>query len=147
MRRMLRMALIIGTALGCASAWALDFRSMSEASVLYDAPSRQAKPLFIIARDTPVEAVVSLEGWVKVRDADGSIAWVERRALAERRTVIVTAARAQIRAQPDTNAPVAFEAEQSVLLEFVEAGPLGWAMVKHRDGDSGYVRVSEVWGL
>ena len=141
-------AVFAGLTLLAAPAWALEFRSVAEdGAVLFDAPSQKAKPLFIVARGTPVEAVVNLEGWVKVRDAAGDLAWIERKSLAEKRMLIVTAKTAEVRTQADAGAPLVFEAERDVLLEFVEAGPLGWAKVRHRDGQSGFVRVSQVWGL
>ena len=131
-----------------APAWALEFRSVAETGgVLFDAPSQKARPLFIIVRDTPVEVVVSLEGWVKVRDAAGDLAWLEKKSLVEKRTLIVTAKSAEVRSQADSGAPLVFEADKDVLLEFVEPGPLGWAKVRHRDGQSGFVRTSQVWGL
>jgi SH3-like domain-containing protein len=128
-------------------AWALDYLSVAEAAALYDAPSQKARPLFAIAAGTPVEAVVSLDAWVKVRDAKGDLAWIEKRNLSQKRTVIVRADRAQVRAQADDKAPLAFEAEKDVVLEWVEAGPLGWARVRHRDGQGGFVKASQVWGL
>jgi SH3-like domain-containing protein len=129
------------------SSWALEFRSVTEAAVLYDAPSRQAKRLFVMARQTPVEVVVSVEGWTKVRDAAGDIAWIEKRLLSSQRTLIVAAPRCEVRADPDAKATAVFEAEKDVVLELVEAGPPGWAKVRHRDGQSGFVRVTQVWGL
>ena len=130
-----------------ASAGALDFRSMAEPAVMYDAPSAKARPLFVTTRYTPVEVVVALEGWLKVRDASGGLAWVERRLVAEQRTVAVKLARAQIRAQAEDSAPLVFEAEKDVVLELVEAAPPGWAKVKHHDGQRGYVRANQIWGL
>ena len=131
-----------------APAWALEFRSVAETGgVLFDAPSQKARPLFIIVRDTPVEVVVSLEGWGKVRDAAGDLAWLEKKSLVEKRTLIVTAKSAEVRSQADSGAPLVFEADKDVLLEFVEPGPLGWAKVRHRDGQSGFVRTNQVWGL
>ena len=53
---------------------AIEFRSINAATVLYDAPSARGGKLFVIKRDTPVEVVVSLEGWSKVRDAQGGLA-------------------------------------------------------------------------
>ena len=44
---------------------------------MYDAPSRQARQQFVIARHTPVEVVRSQTGWVKVREPGGMLAWVE----------------------------------------------------------------------
>ncbi|MBZ0143007.1 MAG: hypothetical protein KJZ92_11640 [Rhodocyclaceae bacterium] len=114
---------------------------------MFDAPSQKARPLFLVARGTPVEVVVSLGEWIKVRDAAGDLAWVERPALAEKRMLIVTAATAEVRGQADAAAALVFEAEKDVLLEFVEPGPPGWAKVRHRDGQSGFVRASQVWGL
>ena len=131
-----------------APAWALEFRSVAENGVvLFDAPSQKARPLYIIVRDTPVEVVVSLEGRVKVRDVAGDLAGMEKKSLAEKRMLIVTAKTAEVRVQAEAGAPLVFEADKDVLLEFVEAGPLGWAKVRHRDGPSGFVRSNQVWGL
>lgn len=129
------------------NAQALDYRSVSEAAVLYDAPSQKAKPLFVIAPATPVEVIVSLDAWVKVRDMKGDLAWIERRQLADQRTLQVRAGGAQIRNEASDNAKLAFEAEADVVVEFVEAGPVGWAKVRHRDGAQGYVKASQIWGL
>lgn len=129
------------------AAAALDYRSVSEAAVLYDAPSQKARPLFVVAAGTPVEAIVSLDAWVKVRDAKGDLAWVERRLLADQRKLQVRGARAQVRTEADEAAPLVFEAEPDVLLDLVEPGPAGWVKVRHRDGQQGYVKVGQVWGL
>lgn len=114
---------------------------------MFDAPSQKARPLFVVARGTPVEVIVSIEGWTKVRDAVGDLAWVEKTALAEKRMLIVTAPSAEVRNQADGSAGIAFEAEKDVLLELIEPGPAGWAKVRHRDGQSGFVRANQVWGL
>jgi SH3-like domain-containing protein len=129
---------------------ALDYRSVGEAAVLFDAPSQKAKPLFVIAPGTPVEVVVSLDAWVKVRDQKGDLAWIERRQLADKRTLQVRAGGAQIRVEASDNAKLAFEAETDVVLELLEPGqnvPLGWARVRHRDGAQGFVKATQVWGL
>ena len=126
---------------------ALDYRSVSETAVLYDAPSQKAKPVFAIAAGTPVEMVVTLAAWVKVRDAKGDLAWIEQRQLAEQRTVQVRTERAQVRANAEDAAALIFEAEPDVLLEIIEPAPAGWAKVRHRDGQQGFVKASQVWGL
>ncbi|MBK7677552.1 MAG: SH3 domain-containing protein [Candidatus Accumulibacter sp.] len=126
---------------------AIEYRTVDAAAVLYDAPSQRGSRLFVVRRGTPVELVVNLEGWSKVRDADGGLAWIEARYLAKRRTVIVTAVRAQIRQTADESAPVVFEAEKSVSLVYLEAAPGGWAKVRHREGQVGFVRASQVWGF
>jgi SH3-like domain-containing protein len=67
--------------------------------------------------------------------------------LAERRTVLVTAAVADVRARAEDAAPLAFQAQAGVVLEVIEVGPSGWARVRHADGASGYVRITQVWGI
>jgi SH3-like domain-containing protein len=130
-----------------AAAFAIEFRSVDAATVLYDAPSVKGKPLYVIKRFTPVEPVVSLEGWTKVRDAEGGLAWIEKKHLSEQRTVLVTVSRAQVRREANEDAQLVFEADKSVALEFLEPVAGGWAKVRHRDGQSGFVRANQVWGL
>lgn len=142
-------------ALSASAAWGADFLStVDAATVLYDAPSARAKPLFVLGRDTPLEVIVPVEGWTKVRDVGGTIGWVERRNLGERRSLVVRVPVADVRANPDEAAAPAFRAEHGVLLELAEpasgatstATP-GWVKVRHRDGQSGFVRISQVFGL
>jgi hypothetical protein len=54
---------------------------------------------------------------------------------------------ADVRQRPEDAAPLAFQAQQGVVLDLVEAGVPGWAQVRHADGASGFVRISQVWGL
>lgn len=123
-----------------------EFRSVAEpAAILYDAPSTKSKKLFVVSHGYPVEVVVVVEGWTKVRDASGDLTWIESRHLTDRRTVVVTAPVAEVREAADDNATVVFQARQSVLLELLEIAG-GWLRVRHRDGQAGFVRASQVWG-
>lgn len=115
--------------------------------MLYDAPSRMADRLFVASRGYPFEVLVRLDQWTKVRDVGGEVAWVENRALGERRTVMVNVAAADVRAAPDPQSPLVFEALSPVLLEVLEPPAQGWVRVRHRDGLSGYARVADLWGI
>jgi SH3-like domain-containing protein len=126
---------------------ALDYRSIAEAAPMFDAPSAKSKPLFVVLAGTPVELVVSLEGWSKVRDSRGDLAWIEKRYLTEKRNVMVRFDRVQVRAAAEDSAALVFEAERDVVLELLEAAPGGWVKVRHRDGQSGFVKAPQVWGL
>ena len=126
---------------------AAEFRSVQDnAAVLYDAPSRQATPLFVVSRSYPLEVIVNLEAWVKVRDHAGALTWVEKMALSDKRMVLVTAPSAEARLRPEDGAPAVFSAAQNVALELVEIAPNGWLRVRHSDGAAGFVRAASVWG-
>lgn len=141
------LVLILFAAVGIAPAAALDFRSVSEnAAVLYDAPSAKANKLYIVNNGYPLEVVVAVEGWIKVRDVSGDLAWVESKNLTDRRTVMVKVPLAQVRQSADDNAPVVFQAQQNVILDLVEATSGGWLRVRHRDGQTGFVKAGQVWG-
>jgi SH3-like domain-containing protein len=114
--------------------------------VLYDAPSTKSSPLFVVSRGYPVEVIVSVEGWTKVRDAGGSVVWVESRALTPKRMVVVKPAVAEVHTAPEDTAAIAFKAAQDVLLELVETTSSGWVRVRHEDGGTGYIRAAEIWG-
>jgi SH3-like domain-containing protein len=128
------------------SAAALDFRAVADpVAILYDAPSAKSGKLYVVNKGYPLEVVVTVEGWVKVRDANGSFAWVESKQLTDKRMVMVKVPIAQVRQKPDDNAPVAFQVQQSVLLELVDVSG-AWLQVRHREGGSGFVKAQQVWG-
>jgi SH3-like domain-containing protein len=143
-------ALVVLFALG-GSASAAEFHATTDVTVMYDAPSAKARPLFVIGRDIPLELIVSVEGWMKVRDAGGTVAWVDRKTVGDKRMLVVRTPVAEILANPVDAAPLVFKAEQNVLLEiadttYVTTTP-GWVKVRHRDGQMGYVRIAQVWGV
>lgn len=105
------------------NALALDFSTVTTPTVLYGAPSAKATPLFVIYPGTPVERVINVDGWVKVRDSQGTLAWIEKKYLGSSRQLIVTAQRAQIRTAAEDLAPLAFEAERDVILTLIPASP------------------------
>lgn len=155
MPRAARIAAACAAVALAGAAAAAEFKSTADpATVLYDSLSTKAKPLFVLGRDTPVEVIVPVEGWTKVRDAGGTIGWVEKKTLADRRTLVVRVPLAEVRANPDDGAAIVFRAEQNVLLDLAEAAPSasatsmpGWVKVRHRDGQSGFVRIAQVFGL
>ena len=143
-------AMLLGGAVDAA-----DYKTTAEApTLLYDAPSTKARPLFVYGRDVPVEVLVAVEGWTKTRDVSGAFGWISNKSLADKRMLLVRVPIADIRANPDDASPVVFRAEQNVLLDLAESATSpgttatpGWVKARHRDGQSGYVRVSQVFGL
>jgi SH3-like domain-containing protein len=115
-------------------------------AIIYDAPSAKAQKTFIFSRMHPVQVLVKLDKWVKIRDAENTIGWVESASLGTTRTVQISANTAEIRAMPNPNATIVFEAQRLVVLEITGPVVSGWLPVRHRDGQTGYVSKSQVWG-
>ena len=134
-----------------ASAWSAsagEFRSIAEnGTPMYDAPSVRAKKLFVASRQYPVEVVISIDSWVKVRDQAGDLVWVEKKTLSEKRTVIVTVPVADVKQAANDQAPLVFQAQQGVALDVAELPAGGWVRVRHAEGQSGYVKINQVWGI
>jgi len=139
-------------ALGClflaaAPAGAAEFKSTLAPAVTYDSPSERGRKVSIVLPGTPVEVIVGLDQWLKVRDVTGSINWIERSLLSDKRTVLVNVDTLSVRTDASATAPLSFQANRNVVLELVEGPRFGWIKVRHQDGDTGYARAVEVWGL
>ncbi len=138
-------------ALGLAHlAAAAEYRSAEQAAILYDGPSPRAAKVAIAPKGMPLEIVVNDANapYLKVRERGGQMLWIERKALSEKRFLVVSAPTAPVRATADEAAAVVFQAEQDVALETLEAPVAAkvWVRVKHRDGLTGFVKISQTWG-
>lgn len=136
---------VLSTVTGAAHA--LEFKSVgARPAILYDTPSLKGRKLFVAPRGMPVEVVLTYGQWTKVRDAAGDLAWVEAKTLVPKRNVVVSAGSARVRASAEDGGAIVFTAEKGVLLELADSASSGWVKVKHRDGQSGFVKAAEVWG-
>lgn len=124
------------------------FRSVTQAeTVLYDAPSDKARKLYLAPAGMPVEIISMLRDWVKFRDSQGDLSWVNREALTDRRTV-VTKAPATLRREPSDSAEPILDVDQGVLFELLDDKATGnFARVRFASGDTGYVATSSLWGM
>lgn len=130
-----------------APAAALEYRNTGRTAILYDAPSTASTKLTIAGSGLPLEVVVVTDGWIKVRDHSGRLAWIERSALDGARRVMVRAEVGSVRQQPRPDAEVVFRATRGVLLELgADAGTAGWVAVRHANGLAGWLPLNEVWG-
>ena len=130
------------------SANALEFRSVAPAkAVLYDAPSLEATKLYILNAGYPVEIIVNLGDWLKVRDQLGGLSWIENKHLSTKRTVL-TIEKTDIKSTENVGSTLLATVEKDVSLELMS--PIinnGWVKVKHRDGMTGFVHASVLWGV
>jgi len=125
----------------------MSYFSVAESGVImYDAPSLKAGKLYVASAHLPVEVVVDVEGWAKVRDSGGTLAWIEKRALSDKRYVVVTVPVASVHETPDTNAASLFQAEKNVVMEWIDSDNPGWIKIRYQDGQIGYVKSIQVWG-
>ena len=130
-------------------AWCAPYQSIgNEPAIFYDAPTLRGLKTFVAPRGMPVEMIVAQGDWVRVRDSSGGLAWVEKKALVDKRAVVVNSktGSADVHASADENSQVVFRAQSGVLLDLVSAPSSGWLSVRHRDGQSGFVKVGDVWG-
>jgi SH3-like domain-containing protein len=129
---------------------AADYRSVGEnAAVLQDAPGPRAAKKFVAPKGMPLEIVLPDQGgYTKVRERGGELLWIETRALTNRRMLVVAVAQAQVRAAGEDNAALVFEARQDVALEALDPPNPStlWVRVRHRDGQTGFVKLTQVWG-
>ncbi|HEX8956125.1 MAG TPA: SH3 domain-containing protein [Burkholderiaceae bacterium] len=136
--------------LAAGGAQALEYKSVgADPVVAYDAPGMKGRKVFAVPRGMPVETILTYGDWTKVRDSAGDLFWLESKSLTGKRTLVVKAANAKVHATADDGSPLAFSADKGVLLDMAEpagATSQGWVKVKHRDGQTGYVKTSEVWG-
>ena len=124
------------------------FASIGEKpAILYDGLSTKANKIFILSSFHPVLILVKLDKWTKVRASGNAIGWMENSFFGDKRYVQVLGSSAEVRAAPNGSASVVFEAQRSVVLESTgPAGADGWMPVRHRDGQAGFVRLTQVWG-
>lgn len=147
MKRLLKVWVGIVLSFSSYASAEIEYFSIAEnAVVMYDAPSLKADKLFVASRFLPVEAVVNVEGWVKVRDSSGSLAWVEKKALSQQRYVVVTVPMADVFQSANVSSALIFQAEENTVLEWLDSDTQGWVKVRHPDGQTGYVKVTQVWG-
>ena len=131
-----------------ALASALDFKSVGATpAVLYDAPSLKGNKLYIVPRGTPLEVVLTYGEWVKVRDISGDMAWTQAKGLTPKRSVLVKVANAKVRAEADDASTTVFTTDKGVILELLEPAANDWTKVRHRDGVTGFIRNSDIWGI
>ncbi len=133
-------------AIAC-SAQALEFRSvLKHGAIYFDAPDSKAKKLFVVSKGTPVEILAIQGDWLRIRDRDGKLAWMKKADLGKRSHVQVTKPTTVYAEGSTASAPV-FKAESGLLLELTENTRIGWLRVRHRDGQAGFIRIEDVWGL
>ena len=126
-----------------------EFRSVSVSkTILYEAPSATTKRIYLVSEGYPLEVIVNLGVWLKVRDPYGTLSWVESKNLQSKRTVIVKVDKANIFKEPELQSALLANIEKDVVIELSD--PLitsGWIKVRYQQDLDGYIQASQVWGI
>ncbi len=126
-----------------------EFRSVISAKpILYEAPSATTKRVYLVGEGYPLEIIVNLGDWLKVRDPYGTLSWAESKNLQSKRTVIVKVDKANIYKEPESKSTLVATIEKDVVIELSD--PLianGWIKVRYQQDLDGYIQTSQVWGI
>ncbi len=130
-------------------AQAMEFRTIAaNKSVVYDAPSIEAKKLYIFGSGYPVEVIVNLGEWIKVRDHFGSLSWIQSKQLSPKRSVLILQDKTTLKLSEDVNSALLATLGKDVVVELLATSAKnGWVKVKHRDGLIGFVPATALWGF
>ncbi|CAM8297571.1 SH3 domain-containing protein [Candidatus Methylopumilus universalis] len=126
-----------------------EFRSViSPKTILFEAPSATTKRIYLVGEGYPLEVIVNLGDWLKVRDPYGTLSWAESKNLQSKRTVIVKVDKANIYKEPESKSALIATIEKDVVIELSD--PLitnGWIKVRYQQDFDGYIQTSQVWGI
>lgn len=124
-----------------------EFRSVSVSkAIVYDSPSAQSQKVYLLGQGYPVEVIVNLAEWVKVRDQQGGLSWIDAKQLSTKRTLLIISP-VEMKQTPEARGALVARVEKDVVVDLLESAKNGWVKVKHRDGLVGFVQTSAVWGL
>lgn len=146
-RQALQLIPALFALLAAMPASALEYKSLADNAVAYDACSTKARPVFILLKGTPVEVIVSIDKWVKIREHTGGLGCIESRLLGNSQQVIVTEQNVNVLERAEAGAPVVFSVARDVVLEASEKPNGTWLKVRHRDGQTGFIPLKSVWGI
>jgi len=96
-------------------------------------------------RDMPVEILVAVEHWRKIRDWEGTLGWVHEKMVHTRRAAMVTGGTRALHQNPAPTAPIVARAEAGVIGRLLECQG-GWCRIEAGDY-SGWVQRGEIWGV
>jgi SH3-like domain-containing protein len=126
-----------------------EFRSVASGkTILYEAPSATTKRVYLVGEGYPLEIIVNLGDWLKVRDPYGTLSWVESKNLQSKRTVIVKVDKANIYKEPESKSALLATIEKDVVIELSDPFITnGWIKVRYQQDLDGYIQTSQVWGI
>jgi len=127
-----------------------DFMSVNvDQAFLHEAPSDSTKKSYIVTKGYPLEVIVSLKEWKKVKDHEGLINWIKTSDLSSKRTVLNLKDNNSIYLEPSTVSPMLAKVNENVTLELLDPKKIDdWVKVYSKVGDiEGFIKASDLWGI
>ena len=127
-----------------------DFMSVNvDQAFLHEAPSDSTKKSYIVTKGYPLEVIVSLKEWKKVKDHVGLINWIKTSDLSSKRTVLNLKNNNSIYLEPLSESPLLANVNENVTLELLDEKKIdGWVKVYSKFGDiEGFIKVTDLWGI
>lgn len=98
-------------------------------------------------RDLPIRVLKVFPNWRYVEDPDGVRGWMLVTLLSDRRTAIVKGSQPRaLYANPDEGSRLKYRVEPGVVGRVDKCGS-GWCRLKLAGDRTGYVRVTDIWGV
>ena len=127
-----------------------DFMSVNaDQAFLHEAPSDSTKKSFIVTRGYPLEVLVSLKEWKKVKDHEGLINWIKTSDLSSKRSVLNLKGDNPIYLEPSSVSPILAKVNENVTLEILDEKKIDdWVKVYSKVGDiEGFIKATDLWGI
>ena len=127
-----------------------DFVSIStKKAILYEGPSDATDKEYIITEGYPLLVMVKLKDWLKVKDHEGKISWINVSDTAKQRMVMTLKKNVNLFYKPTINSVHLATVDEFVTLKLLSSyDSNGWIEVKTLTGYiEGYVRKEDVWGF
>ena len=127
-----------------------DFISVkTKKALLYEGPSASTKKLYIVTEGYPLEIMVNLKDWKKVKDHTGKISWIQSNFVDKNRTVMTIKSNVNLYHKASLQSSKLGQISEFVILNLNSTLVTdGWVHVQSQlEGLTGYVRIDKVWGL
>ena len=127
-----------------------DFMSVNtDQAFLHEAPSGSTKKVFIVTKGYPLEVIVSLKEWKKVKDHEGLINWIKTSDLSSKKTVLNLKDNNSIYLEPSSESPMLAKVNMNVTLELLDEKKIDdWVKVYSKVGDiEGFIKATDLWGI
>jgi SH3 domain protein len=118
-------------------------------SFLHEAPSDSTKKNFIVTKGYPLEVLVSLKEWKKVKDHQGAINWIQSNHLSTKKMALNFKDNNPIHLEPDKSSPTLAFVAENVLLEVLDNKKIdNWIKVYSKSTEvEGFISTESLWGI